>query len=77
MQAILQLAQGIDDVFKSTGAFAFSDFYQAHFYLPENRILMLTNQRVLMLLVSDSGRHSTWIYHEKVSCFRAYSFLSI
>ncbi|KAG0604101.1 hypothetical protein M758_10G145000 [Ceratodon purpureus] len=53
-QAILQLAQGNDDVFRTSGAFAFSDFYQNHFYLPDNRILMLTNQRVLMLLSPSS-----------------------
>ncbi|KAG0557949.1 hypothetical protein KC19_11G167800 [Ceratodon purpureus] len=54
-QAILQLAQssgiiGSKDVFKTAGILAFSDFYQDHFCLPNNNILMLTNRRVLMLL---------------------------
>ncbi|XP_024403056.1 uncharacterized protein [Physcomitrium patens] len=52
--AILQLAQsggitGRRDVFKHAAIYAFSDFYQDHFHLPKNCILMLTNRRVLML----------------------------
>jgi vacuolar protein sorting-associated protein 13A/C len=57
-QAILQLAQsgayfGSKDVFKNSAKYAFSDFYQEHFYLPDDHILMITNRRILMLLVSD------------------------
>lgn len=58
-QAILRLAQssraiGSMDVFKTAGVFAFSDFYQEHFYLPKDYILMLTNRRVSMLLSPSS-----------------------
>jgi hypothetical protein len=69
LQAILQLAQssgiiGSKDVFKTAGIFAFSDFYQDHFYLPNNSILMLTNRRVLMLVVS--GMNFAEVLHEKL-----------
>jgi vacuolar protein sorting-associated protein 13A/C len=56
-QAILRLAQsgayfGSKDVFKEPAKFAWSDFYQDHFPLPKNKILMLTNRRIMMLVVS-------------------------
>jgi len=60
LQAILHLAQSVGiiaskDVFRTAGIFAFTDYYQDHFHLPDNCILMLTNRRILMLLVSYYG----------------------
>lgn len=54
MQAILQLAESgyfRQKVFKEQAKFAWSDVYEEHFDLPRARIAMITNRRVLMLLV--------------------------
>ncbi len=54
MQAILHLVQSRflgKDVFRERGQSSHSDYYQAHFYLPQDFILLLTNRHVSMLKV--------------------------
>jgi vacuolar protein sorting-associated protein 13A/C len=51
-QAILHLVQSRflgKDVFRERGQSSHSDYYQAHFYLPQDFILLLTNRHVSML----------------------------
>jgi hypothetical protein len=54
VQAILHLVQSRflgKDVFRERGQSSHSDYYQAHFYLPQDFILLLTNRHVSMLKV--------------------------
>ncbi|XP_078437793.1 pleckstrin homology (PH) domain-containing protein isoform X2 [Wolffia australiana] len=60
-QMILYLAEtsrhfGCTDIFKEPSKFAWSDVYEDHFLLPHQRILLITNKRVLQLLCLDSAR---------------------
>ncbi|KAG9452487.1 hypothetical protein H6P81_005391 [Aristolochia fimbriata] len=53
-QMVLQLAEatrrfGCTEIFKEPSKYAWSDYYEDHFILPSQRILLLTNKRVLML----------------------------
>ncbi|KAL2636221.1 hypothetical protein R1flu_007700 [Riccia fluitans] len=53
-QALLQLAQsgalyGFREAFSEPAKFAWSDFYENHIDLPKQKVLMLTNRRIMML----------------------------
>ncbi|XP_068635813.1 uncharacterized protein [Aristolochia californica] len=53
-QMILQLAEATrrfacTEIFKEPSKYAWSDYYEDHFTLPSQRILLLTNKRVLLL----------------------------
>ncbi|BBN04917.1 vacuolar protein sorting-associated protein 13A/C [Marchantia polymorpha subsp. ruderalis] len=54
-QALLHLAQsgalfGFREAFSEPAKYAWSDFYENHIELPKNKVLMLTNRRVMMLV---------------------------
>ncbi|XP_074317635.1 uncharacterized protein LOC141653693 isoform X2 [Silene latifolia] len=53
-QMILWLAEashhlGCTKIFKEPSKFAWSDYYEDHFMLPQQRIVMITNKRVMLL----------------------------
>ncbi|CAA6669756.1 unnamed protein product [Spirodela intermedia] len=57
-QMILYLAEtsrhlGCTDLFKEPSKYAWSDFYEDHFLLPHQRILLITNKRIMLLLCLD------------------------
>ncbi|XP_024524741.1 uncharacterized protein LOC9654875 isoform X2 [Selaginella moellendorffii] len=52
-QAMLQLAEdhnfGQNVVFKDPAKFSLSDFYEDHFDVPENRVVLITNRRIILI----------------------------
>lgn len=57
IQMILYLAEasrhfGCTEIFKEPSKFAWSDYYEQHFYVPYDRIVLVTNKRVMLLQVS-------------------------
>ncbi|XP_065619172.1 uncharacterized protein LOC112023786 [Quercus suber] len=53
-QMILFLAEasrhfGCTEIFKEPSKFAWSDYYEEHFFVPYNRIVLVTNKRVILL----------------------------
>jgi hypothetical protein len=56
-QMILYLAEastqfGCTVIFKEPSKFAWSDYYEEHFSVPHDRIVLVTNKRVMLLQVS-------------------------
>lgn len=54
---ILYLAEasrqfGCTELFKEPSKFAWSDYYEAHFIVLQQRIVLVTNKRVMLLQVS-------------------------
>lgn len=43
---------GCTEIFKEPSKFAWSDYYEEHFFVPYNRIVLVTNKRVILLQVS-------------------------
>ena len=57
MQFILQLAEGRAGfvqglLFREPSKFAWSDMYEDHFYIMNQRIVMVTTKRIMLLKVS-------------------------
>lgn len=57
VQMILYLAEastqfGCTVIFKEPSKFAWSDYYEEHFSVPHDRIVLVTNKRVMLLQVS-------------------------
>lgn len=57
IQMILYLSEasrhfGCTEIFKEPSKFALSDYYEQQFYVPYNRIVLVTNRRVMLLQVS-------------------------
>ncbi|XP_023553987.1 uncharacterized protein LOC111811402 [Cucurbita pepo subsp. pepo] len=60
-QMVLHLAEGsthfgCTEIFKEPSKFAFSDYYEEHFIVPYQRIVLVTNKRVMLLQCSDPGK---------------------
>lgn len=56
---ILYLAEGsrhfgCAEIFKEPSKFSFSDYYEAHFFVPYDRIVLVTNKRVMLLQVGGA-----------------------
>ena len=57
-QMILYLAEahqhfGCTEIFKEPSKFALSDYYEDHYVVPYQRIVLVTNKRVMLLQVSQ------------------------
>lgn len=57
---ILYLAEasrhlGCTDLFKEPSKYAWSDYYEDHFIVPYQRIVLVTNKRVMLLQVETTG----------------------
>lgn len=55
---VLHLAEGsthfgCTEIFKEPSKFAFSDYYEEHFIVPYQRIVLVTNKRVMLLQVCE------------------------
>ncbi|CAK9173340.1 unnamed protein product [Ilex paraguariensis] len=60
-QMILYLAEasrhfGCTEIFRETSKFAFSDYYEDHFEVPYQRIVLVTNKRVMLLQCMDADK---------------------
>lgn len=44
---------GCTEIFKEPSKFALSDYYEEHFNVPYQRIVLVTNKRVILLQVCD------------------------
>ncbi|KAK4786568.1 hypothetical protein SAY86_010401 [Trapa natans] len=60
-QMILYLAQGswylgCTEIFKEPSKFAWSDYYEDHFIIPYQRIVLVTNRRVMLLQFFDPDK---------------------
>lgn len=45
---------GCTEIFKEPSKFALSDYYEEHFTVPHQRIVLVTNKRVMLLQVSQN-----------------------
>ncbi|ERN15489.1 uncharacterized protein LOC18443778 [Amborella trichopoda] len=57
-QMVLHLAEashrfGCTEIFKEPSKYAWSDFYEDHFVVPQQRILLVTNKRIMLLQCSE------------------------
>lgn len=43
---------GCTEIFKEPSKFALSDYYEEHFTVPHQRVVLVTNKRVMLLQVS-------------------------
>lgn len=64
---ILYLAEahrrfGCTEIFKEPSKFAWSDYYEEHFIVPYQRIVLVTNKRVMLLQVSKAVLYLTYRY---------------
>lgn len=44
---------GCTEIFKEPSKFAWSDYYEEHFIVPYQKIILVTNKRVTLLQVSE------------------------
>lgn len=44
---------GCTEIFKEPSKFAWTDYYEEHFVVPYQRIVLVTNKRVMLLQVSQ------------------------
>jgi vacuolar protein sorting-associated protein 13A/C len=64
---ILYLAEahrhfGCTEIFKEPSKFAWSDYYEEYFVVPYQRIVLVTNKRVMLLQVSKAVSYLTSRY---------------
>jgi len=45
---------GCTEIFKEPSKFALSDYYEEHFTVPHQKIVLVTNKRVMLLQVSQT-----------------------
>lgn len=62
VQMVLYLGEasrqfGCTEIFKEPSKFALSDYYEEHFTVPHQKIVLVTNKRVMLLQVSPKTHH--------------------